>query len=130
MDGSWLAPAAVDGLAQLRFVGVGGERQRVQRLVEFFGLFAHERDVEAVPVLDQHLAVTIEQHAARRRQRQSAEMVFFGHLAELLVLGDLENPESDRQRRKRHRDDVLQHRQPRRQAAAIVGQEVGRHVAA
>ena len=40
---------------------------------------------------------------------------------ELLVLGDLEDPEADRQRREDHRDDVLQHRQPDRQAAAVVG---------
>ena len=91
-----LAAAAVHGFAQLRLVGAGRLRQHVQRLIEILGLLADQRDVEAVLVLDQDPAVAIEQHAARRRQRQPPQVVVLGHLAELFVLRDLEDPEPDR----------------------------------
>ncbi len=82
-----LATPAVDGLVQLRLVDAGGDRQDVQRLVEVLGLLADERDVEGVPVLDEDLAVAIEQHAARRRQRQPPHVIVLRHLGELLALG-------------------------------------------
>ncbi len=72
------------------------------------------------------LPVAVEQHAARRRQRQLPEVVVLRHLAELLVLRDLEDPEPHGERRKRDRHDVLQDRQPERQAAAIVRHQGGR----
>ena len=58
-------------------------------------MLADERDVEGVPVLDEDLAVAVEQHAARRAQRQRALVVVLRHLVELLVLDDLEEPEPD-----------------------------------
>jgi hypothetical protein len=54
-------------------------------------------------------------------------MVVLGHLAEFFVLGDLEDPEPDRERGEGNRHDVLERRQSRREAAAIVRHLVGGH---
>ncbi len=115
-----LAAPAIHRLPHHRFVRAGRQRQGVQRLIEVLRLLAHQRDVEGALVVDQDLAVAIEQHAARRRQRQPAQMVLFGDLFEFLVLRDLEDPEDDRQRPEDHRDDDLQRREAHRQAAAIL----------
>ena len=80
----------------------------MQRLIEVLCLLTHQRDVEGALVVDQDLAVAIEQHAARGRQRQPAKMVLLGDLFEFLVLRDLEDPEDDRQRPEDHRDNDLQ----------------------
>ena len=120
-----LAPPAVHDLPETCLVLAGRGGERPERLLDVLRLLAHERDVEAVPVLDEHLAVPVEQHAARRRQGQAADVVVLRHLAEPLVLGDLENPEPHRQRRKGDGDQILQHGQPQRQAAAVVRQHAG-----
>ena len=113
------APPAVDRLVHHRFVGAGRQREHVQGLFEVLGLLAHQRDVEGAVILDQDLAVAVEQHAARRRQRQPPEMILLGHLRELLVLRDLEHPERHGEHGEQHGDDELERRQPHRQAAAV-----------
>ena len=115
-----LAAPAVHGLVHQRLVSAGRQRQRVQCLIEVLRLFADQRDVERAAVLDEDLAVAIEQHAAWRGQRQPPKMIFLGHLPELLVLHDLEHPERHCQRREEDGDDVLERRQPHRQAAAVL----------
>ena len=115
-----LPSPAIDGLAQSRFVHSGGRGQDVQRPIDVPRLLAQQRDVERALVLDEDLAVPVEQHAARRRQRQPPHVVVLRHLPELLVRGDLEHPERDRERREENRNDVLNDGEPLRQAAAIV----------
>ncbi len=112
---------AVDGLAHLRFVGAGGRRHQAKRVVDIARLLAVERDVEGVLILDQDLAVAVEQDAARRRQRQPAAVVVLRHLVELLVLRDLKHPERHRQRGKERRHEHLHPRQPQAEVAAVVG---------
>ena len=70
---------------------------------------------------DEDLALPIEQHAARRAQRERALVVVLGHLEELLVLQHLERPEADGEGRKADRQAVLQRAQPEMQIGAIVG---------
>ena len=105
------APAAIDRFAQLRFVGAGGRGEDAQGFVDVSRLLAIERDVEGVLVLDEDLAVAVEQHAARRRQRQAPAVVVLRHLVELLVLRDLEHPERD--------GEQSQTARPRRSAATV-----------
>ncbi len=120
-----LAAAAVDRLAQLVDIGARRLRERLQRLVDVPGLLADQRDVVGHPVLDEHRLVPIEQHAARRRQRQPPQMVVVGHLQEPLVLRDLEEPERDAQQRENQGHRILNRRQPQRQVSAIVGHHGG-----
>ena len=88
----------------------GGEQ--ADRAVHVLGVLADDGDAVRVAVLDQHAAVAIEHHAARRAQRQRPLVVVLGHLLELRVLDDLQHPEADRQHRKQHGDQVLEHAQP------------------
>ena len=73
------------------------------------------------------LPIAVEEHAARRRQRQAAPVVVVGHLGELLVLRDLEDPERDRQQGKQPPGDDLHDRQALPEMTAIVGLQGGRH---
>jgi hypothetical protein len=68
--------------------------------------------------------------AARRGQRQPPEMILLGHLAELLMLHDLEHPEGDRQRREENGNDVLKPGEPHGEAAAVLRHHYGccRHI--
>ena len=61
-----------------------------------------DRDVERGAVLDEHAAVAVEQHAARRPERQLALVVVLRHLLELRVLDDLEEPEAHGEQREQH----------------------------
>ena len=88
-----LAPVAIDDLAHVPLVHAGHGGQQADRPIEIRRVQPDDRDVERRPVLDEHAAVAVEEHAARRAQRQLALMVVLGHLAELLVLDDLEEPE-------------------------------------
>ena len=92
-------------------------------LIQILRLFAEKRDVEAVLVLDQDLAVPIEEDTARCGKREAPEVILGRHFREPVVLRNLEDPEPDRQRGKQPRDDVLNHRQPRGETATIVGHE-------
>ncbi len=63
--------------------------------------------------------MTIEQHAARSSQRERPLMVVRGQFFVPGVLDDLEEPESQRQRREHDDYRVLQHSQPKCDAATI-----------
>src|SRR6266508_3212511 len=52
------------------------------------------------------------QHAARRAQRERPLVIVQRHLLVLLLLNDLEEPEANRQRGKRHDDADLQRDEP------------------
>ena len=114
------APAAIDRFAQLRFVSSCGRGQDAQGFVDVSRLLAIERDVDGVLVLDEDLAVAVEQHAARRRQRQAPAVVVLRHLVELLMLRDLEHPEGDGEHRKQRRHDDLHRGQPQAQISPVV----------
>ena len=122
-----LPSPAIDGFTQSRFVDTGRSGQSVQRPIDIPRLLAQQRDVEHALILDEDLPVPVEQHATRRRQRQPPHVVVLRHLPELLVRGDLEHPERDRQRGEDNRDNVLNHGEPLRQAAAIV-RSYGGHI--
>jgi hypothetical protein len=66
---------------------------------------------DAVPVVDQ---------PARRPQGERPLVVVFGHLLVLVVLNDLENPEADGERRKRHDDADVKHDEPLANPPAIL----------
>src|SRR6476620_4970122 len=68
-------------------------RQQMYGAIEIGRLQADDRDVERRPVLDEHAAVAIEEDAPRRATRELALVVVLRHLAKLLVLDDLEEPE-------------------------------------
>ncbi len=123
-----LAPAAFVNLFQLRQIDAGRLRQQLQRPLDVVRLLAHQNDVETVLVGDEDFAVAIEEDAARRRQRHALDVLALGNVAELRVLRDLEDPETDGQRRERDRQRVLQHREPHVQAAAIVRANDLRHL--
>ena len=79
-----------------------------------------DRDVERRPVLDEHAAVAVEEHAARRAQRQLALMVVLGHLAELLVLDDLEEPERAGEEQEARDGGHVQHGDARRPEPCVL----------
>ena len=122
-----LAPPAPQRLAKARFVLAGDAREQPDRFVEVLDLLGHDRDVERVAVLDEHAAVTIEQHAARRAERNGPQMVVLGHLAVLLVVGHLREPEADPERDEHHGDDVLNRRQPEARIPPIVRNQERAH---
>jgi hypothetical protein len=75
-------------------IGARDGGQQANRAIEVGSVQPHDRDIEGGAVLDEHAAVAIEQHAARRPQRQLALVVVLRHLLELRVLDDLEEPEA------------------------------------
>jgi hypothetical protein len=123
-----LAAAALDDLANLGLVHARHLRQLRQRGVEVGCPFAVDRDRPRVAVLDEDLAVAIEEDAARRAQRDRAQAVVVRHLPVLLVLHDLQQPEADGQRREADDRANLQRGDPRVQALPIfVGARVQHH---
>ena len=78
------------------------------RSVEILCVLAKNRDAVRVTVLDEHGAVAIEDHAARRPQRERTLIVVFGELGVRVVLGDLKHPEAHGQDREQQRDEDLQ----------------------
>src|SRR6266545_3980763 len=63
-------------------------------------------------ILDEHLAVAVVQHAARRAQRERPLVVVLGHLLVLGVFDNLEEPEADAEDRKYRDTGDLQHGEP------------------
>jgi hypothetical protein len=70
-------------------------------------VLAEDRDVERAPILDEHAAFAIEDHAARGTQRQCPLMVVLRHLLEPGVLRDLEEPEAAGKQQERDEDHSL-----------------------
>ncbi len=117
-----LAAVAVDNLLHLGHVQAGHRGQQPDRSIEILGVLADDGNVEGVAVLDQHFAVAVEQHAARRPQRERPLVIVLRHLLEAGVLDDLEEPETDRQRRECHDDAHLENGEANRDAATIFSQ--------
>ncbi len=92
----------------------------MQRLLDVPGLLPHEGDVARVLVLDQDLPVAVEEHAARRRQREPPAVIVLRDLPELLMLRHLERPERDDEQGKDRRDQELDPRQPHTEVAPVV----------
>jgi hypothetical protein len=65
--------------------------------------------------------VTIEQHPARRSQRERPLVIVLGHLAVVVVLNDLEKPEAHRERRKHDDRADLEDRKSDPDASTIFG---------
>ena len=78
-----------------------------------------------MPVLDQHRAGAIQQHAARRAQRQRPLMVVLGQFLVALVLDHLEEPEAHPQDGEHDDGPHLQRLQAEGDAAAIFGYRHG-----
>ena len=114
--------AALEGFSN----GLDGRARQVRdglgRPAEVVGLLADDGDVESEPVLDQHFAAAVEEHAPRRGQRQRPLVVVLRHLQELLVAGHLEVPERRREREEQHREAPLEHAQAQRQVEAFLGE--------
>ncbi len=91
---------AVDGVVHLLRIEARDLRQHANRPVEVLGVLADDGDGERAAIFDEHLAVAIEHHAARRAQGDRALMVVLGELLELLVLDDLQVPEAEGENRK------------------------------
>ncbi len=88
-------------------------------LIEILGVLAKDGDGEGVTILDEDLAVAVEQDPTRRAQRERALMVVLRHLLVLGVLDDLQDPEADAERGKRQDDGDLEHDQPLTDSPAI-----------
>ena len=69
---------------------------------------------------DQDFAIAVDEHTARRRQRQAAHVIVFRHLAEALVMGDLEHPERHGECGKSRGQQILQHAEPKRQRPPVI----------
>ena len=83
-------------------------------------MLADDGDSIGVPVFDEHTAVPVEDHAARRPQRERPLVVVFRHFLELLILRHLQHPEADGQDEEDSRNEVLKCGQPDTQPAAIL----------
>ena len=114
-----LTEMAVDDLLHVFRIEARDLRQNPNRPVEVLGVLADDGDGERTAILDQHLAVAIEHHAARRAQGDRALMVVLGQLVELLVLDDLQVPEAEGENRKHDGKAHLQHDETNRHAASI-----------
>ncbi len=88
------------GEVRLLHAGRGGQPpDRIAQVARIRTLFPDDRDRVRVVVLDEHLPVAVEQHAARRAERNGAQLVALRHFQVLLVLRDLEDPEADGEER-------------------------------
>ena len=114
-----LAAVPIDDLAHAALLEAEHRRQQPDRAVQILRVLADDRDAVGVPVLDEHVAVAVEHHAARRAQRERPLVVVLGELGELLVLDDLQHPEAHGQDREQQRDDVLQDAQSNRDLSPI-----------
>ena len=72
-----------------------------------------------MPILDENMAVAVEDEAARRPQRERPLVVVLGHLLVLGVLHDLQHPKADREHRKSDHDHILQDGEPDRDLAPV-----------
>ena len=116
---SRLVPMARDDVANLVRRHVGHARQQLDRALEILAVLAEDRDVERAPVLDEHAAFAIEDHAARRTQRQRPLVVVLRHLLEPGVLRDLEEPEAAGKQQERDEDNTLNRADANGEAAFV-----------
>ena len=114
-----LAAMTLDGLQHLLQIEARDLREQARRAIEVLGVFAEDRNGERVPILDEDLPVAIEQHAARRAQSERPLVVVLRHLLVLVVLNDLEDPETDPERGEHHDHGELEHHQPLTDSPAI-----------
>ena len=103
---------AIDDLSNARLLDAKHRRHQPHGTVQVFRVLADDRDAVRGPVADQELAVAVEDHPARRAQRERPLMIVLRHLEEFLVLHDLQHPEAHREDRENDRNDRLQRRQP------------------
>src|SRR6185295_1957960 len=94
-------------------------REESRGLTKVLGVLAQDGDREGVTVLDEHLAVAVEQDPTRRAQRERALMVVLRHLLVLVVLSDLQDPETHAERGKRHDHGDLEYDQSLADSPAI-----------
>src|SRR5215467_12367799 len=70
-------------------------------------------------ILDEDFPVTVVQHTARRTERERPLMVVLGHLLELRVLDDLQQPEADAECSEHNDAPDLQRSEPHGNASTI-----------
>ncbi len=87
---------AIDDLAHGALLEPEQRGEQANGVVEVLRVLADNRNAVGVAVLDQHLAVAVEDHPARSAQRERALIVVLGQLRVLLVLGHLQAPRSSR----------------------------------
>ena len=94
-----LARCAVDDIGDVFGSRPATSDKHANRVADVLGVLADDRDRKGAAVFDQRSPVAIEQHAARRAQRNGALMVVLGELLVFFVLDDLEIPEAEREER-------------------------------
>ena len=94
-----------------------------QRFIDVLRLLAHERDVEDVRFSTRTLPSRSSSTPRGAGSGSRRRWLFSAISANLSCWATWKIQKPDRQGREGRRDDVLQRRQPGRQAAAIVGQE-------
>ena len=114
-----LAAMAIDHFANDLLLDAGHRRQHANRAVEVLGVFADDRDVEGIAVLDQQAAGAVEDDAPRRAQGQRPLVVVLRHLLELGVLHHLVEPEAAGQQSEGDRHRYPQHVQPGGEAPLV-----------
>ena len=114
-----LAAVPIDDLAHAALLESEERCQQLNGAIQILCVLAKNGDAVRMTVLDEHGAVAIEHHAARRPQRERALIVVFGELGVLLVLGDLKHPEAHGQDREQQRDEDLQDAQSNRDVSPI-----------
>ena len=67
-----LAPVPFDDLADRALFDAEHRGEHRDRAIHVLGVLADDRDAVRVAVLDQHAPVAVEEHAARRTQRQAS----------------------------------------------------------
>ena len=69
-----------------------------QALLKSLGVVAQEQDAEGRITIDKHAAFAVEQGAARRDDRDVADLVAFREVGKMARLHDLQLPETDQQK--------------------------------
>jgi hypothetical protein len=100
-------------------VETGDLRQHADRAIDVLGVLADDGNRERVPIVDEHLAVSVVKHTARRAQRERPLVIVCGHFLVLGVLDDLQEPEADAERGKHDHAGHLQYGEPDSDAPAI-----------
>ena len=113
------AKMAFDSLPNLGGINIRNSRKQIDRAVEILQMLADNRHVEGSTVLDEYLAISVEQHPPRRAQGPRPLMVVLRHLQVSLVLSDLQQPEADCQHHEHRNSPYLQHGHAQREPPPI-----------